>query len=169
MAPRCFVLDANFWELLGKDTMRYVLATSLAAAMICAGCPKPESPKVEPAPPPMKPTATTTSPRPLVPLEGEPGTTPTTISRPTPLVGPETTIKPAKEPSVTPAPAGTTAVGPSPTAAPGGVYVVKKGDTLWRIATAVYGDGKRHKDIAAANPGIDPNKLKPGQKLVMPK
>jgi nucleoid-associated protein YgaU len=160
---------ANFWERQGKDTMRYVLATWVAAAMICAGCNKQEPLKPEPAPQ-MKPAATMTSVRPLLPADGEPGTTPTTISRPTPLVGPETTLPPVKsEPTVKPAPTGTTAGGPSATVAPGGVYVVKKGDTLWKIATAVYGDGKRSKDIVAANSGLDPAKLQVGQKLTMPK
>jgi nucleoid-associated protein YgaU len=148
--------------------MRYVLATWVAAALVCAGCNKQEPLKAEPAPQ-MKPAATMTSMKPLPPPDGDMGPGPMAISRPTPLVGPEPTRPTKAETSVTPAPGGTTAGGPSPTAAPGGVYVVKKGDTLWKIATAVYGDGKRNKDIIAANPGLDPAKLKVGQKLVMPK
>jgi nucleoid-associated protein YgaU len=45
---------------------------------------------------------------------------------------------------------------------------VRRGDTLWSIAQRTYGDGKRWRDIAAANPGIEPTRLKVGQTLVLP-
>ncbi len=49
-------------------------------------------------------------------------------------------------------------------------YVVKKGDTLWKIAEDTYGDGKKWKNIYRFNKDVitDPNKLKPGTKLVIP-
>lgn len=47
-------------------------------------------------------------------------------------------------------------------------YTVKRGDTLFRIAKARYGDGKRWKQIASANPGVSPSTLKAGQVLVIP-
>ena len=53
-------------------------------------------------------------------------------------------------------------------ATPGSTYQVKKGDTLWSIAARVYGKGQRWKDIAAANPGIDPNRVKSGQVINLP-
>jgi LysM repeat protein len=35
--------------------------------------------------------------------------------------------------------------------APNGVYVVKAGDSLWKIAKMVYGDGSRYKEIMTRN------------------
>jgi len=51
-----------------------------------------------------------------------------------------------------------------------GSYTVKAGDTggFWGVAKEVYGDGKHMDLIAAANPGVNPGKLKIGQKLVVP-
>jgi len=49
-------------------------------------------------------------------------------------------------------------------------YVVKKGDTLWKIAEHYYGDGSLYKDIFEANKDVlrDPNVIKVGQKLKIP-
>jgi len=49
-------------------------------------------------------------------------------------------------------------------------YVVKKGDTLQKISDKVYGTTKRWKNIYEANRKVlkSPNKIKPGQKLVIP-
>jgi nucleoid-associated protein YgaU len=49
-----------------------------------------------------------------------------------------------------------------------GDYVVKKGDHLASIAQSTLGDSGRWKDIVAANPGLDPNKLSVGQKIHIP-
>jgi hypothetical protein len=35
--------------------------------------------------------------------------------------------------------------------APGGIYVVKAGDSLWKIARLVYGDGSKYKEIMTKN------------------
>ena len=48
------------------------------------------------------------------------------------------------------------------------VYVVRKGDTLWSIADAYYGDGQRWRDILEANPGLEPTKMRVGQQLILP-
>lgn len=66
--------------------------------------------------------------------------------------------------SVTEAPAGVTAP------APGGGYTVKKNDSLWTIAQAVYGDGTKWQAIFQANRGILKHKddLKIGQVLTLP-
>ena len=50
-------------------------------------------------------------------------------------------------------------------------YIVKRLDSLWRIAVYFYGDGKQWKRIADANEGItaDSPLIKPGMKLTIPK
>jgi nucleoid-associated protein YgaU len=58
---------------------------------------------------------------------------------------------------------------PGPASASGGsTYTIKTGDTLWRIATTHYGEGKKWKEIAEANPGLDASKLKVGQTITLP-
>lgn len=47
-------------------------------------------------------------------------------------------------------------------------YTVKQGDLIRKIAEAQLGSADRWKDIVAANPGIDANKLFVGQKLKLP-
>lgn len=55
----------------------------------------------------------------------------------------------------------------SPDASPGqsGVYTVKSGDTLGRIAAAY---NITLSELQAANPGVDPRRLRIGQQLVVP-
>ena len=50
----------------------------------------------------------------------------------------------------------------------GGSYTVKKGDTLYSIARARYGDGKQWNKIVSANPGLSPQSLKVGQTIQVP-
>jgi 5'-nucleotidase len=47
-------------------------------------------------------------------------------------------------------------------------YTIKHGDTLWKIAASHYGDGKKWKQIADANPGISPSALRVGQTITLP-
>jgi nucleoid-associated protein YgaU len=47
-------------------------------------------------------------------------------------------------------------------------HVVRSGDRLATIAKRYLGDAGRWKAIAAANPGVDPARLRVGQKLVIP-
>lgn len=58
------------------------------------------------------------------------------------------------------------------TTTPGGqkVYIVSKEDTagLWGISKKVWGKGHLWEAIQKANPQIDPSKLRPGMKLVIP-
>jgi len=57
---------------------------------------------------------------------------------------------------------------PPPATGGGTSYVVRKGDTLWRIAVNHLGDGQRYRDILAANPGLDARKLAVGQSIKIP-
>ena len=55
------------------------------------------------------------------------------------------------------------------TAAPTGkTYTIKAGDSFSSIATAVFGAEKHWIDIADANPGIDPKKVRVGQVINLP-
>jgi 5'-nucleotidase / UDP-sugar diphosphatase len=49
-----------------------------------------------------------------------------------------------------------------------GSYTIKKGDTLWRIASSKYGDGKKWHEIADANPGLSPSSLRVGETITLP-
>lgn len=50
----------------------------------------------------------------------------------------------------------------------GTTHVVRKGETLTAIAKAEYGDGRKWKKIAAANPSVASGALKIGQTLIVP-
>ncbi|MBI1980959.1 MAG: sulfite exporter TauE/SafE family protein [Methylocystis sp.] len=47
-------------------------------------------------------------------------------------------------------------------------YTIRRGDTLRRIAKRLYGDERRWREIAAANPSLDPRKLREGQSVNLP-
>jgi len=138
--------------------MRYLLVTALLGALVCAGCEKPKGPQTTQG---ASPTKTAGGPRPLKPLE-PPKTEaayPLTAVEPVPLPVPEPAPLPEPRPVVTPEP-----VQPETPR----FYVVKKGDTLWRIAARIYGNGQRYRDILAANPGLVPSRMQVGQKLLIP-
>ncbi len=69
----------------------------------------------------------------------------------------------------TPAPAPAPAA-PTPALSPaaGRSYTVKPGDNLWNISKDVYGDGTKYQRILDANPGLNPDNMKPGTKIVIP-
>ena len=49
--------------------------------------------------------------------------------------------------------------------------VVRPGDTLWQIARREYGGAETGRwvyEICQLNPGIDPGRLRPGQKVRLP-
>jgi LysM repeat protein len=47
-------------------------------------------------------------------------------------------------------------------------HVIKKGDTLWALASRHLGSGYRWKEIQARNGGIDERKLRIGMKIIIP-
>lgn len=47
-------------------------------------------------------------------------------------------------------------------------YMVAAGDSLWRISKRVYHDGSRWREIVAANPGLDPDRMRPGETIKLP-
>lgn len=49
-----------------------------------------------------------------------------------------------------------------------GTVEVERGDTLGHIAARVLGSAKRWPDIVALNPGLDPRRIKPGDRLRVP-
>ena len=69
---------------------------------------------------------------------------------------------------VTPAVATTSTPAPAPSAITGSTYTVQKGDTLFKIARAKYGDASAVNKIKAANPGLNADQIKAGQKINLP-
>jgi uncharacterized protein len=69
------------------------------------------------------------------------------------------------------APEAAPAAAPQPEAklaSPSLIYIVKRGDTLKGIAKKIYGDARRWRDLAAANPGLREGGPKRGQRLILP-
>lgn len=91
--------------------------------------------------------ASPTSPKPVVPTGSTTTTRPVTVN-----LDPRTVVA---DPAM-PATAGSRS------------YVIKSGDTLEAIARAQLGDGQKWRQIASANPGINPNNLKVGQSIAIP-
>jgi nucleoid-associated protein YgaU len=62
----------------------------------------------------------------------------------------------------------TPATRPSDSSTAQRTHIVQPGEMLTSIAAAAYGDAKKWKKIAAANPDVNPNRMVPGTKLVIP-
>jgi 5'-nucleotidase / UDP-sugar diphosphatase len=140
----------------------------LAAAAIAAGCEA--DPK--PAPQASAPSVLDVS----APPAGYQPSVSVYAAAPTPVAyaGPAY-LPPAQAPAYVP-PSGAVVVESPPADAPRphkvwadkSTYTVKAGDTLYHIAKERYGDGKKWRMIAAANPDVTPTALRVGQRLVMP-
>ena len=79
-------------------------------------------------------------------------TAPVTAAAPKPVVAKPVVAKPAA----------------APKSKGGRTYVVKSGDTLAKIAARECGTSKAATQIAALNPNINPDRIKVGDKLVLP-
>ena len=124
--------------------MRYACAVALLFAVVAAtGC---NDKKPNPVPPP--------------------------VAEPTPAPSHTDTLKPDDTPTrplytpATPRPLPAASATPAPTG--GKKYVIKKGDTLIKIAREQLGDEHKLKALKDANPGIDYDKLKEGQEINLP-
>jgi len=145
-SPNPFVPQGSLLELQSKRRSRLkvavfcVLAVGVTGltAMLIQGC-KREQTETENQMPPLETNVTAMNTN-LPPVEAS-----------NPPVAPTV---------VTPPP-----VAPSAPEAAGTEYVVVKGDSLWKIAKK---NSVTVKAIEAANPGIDPAKLKIGQKISIP-
>ena len=101
---------------------------------------------------------------------GKAQTAPVQQAAPTPSLSPSL---PKETGSAVEKPAETANREPEPTKAAGAsalghAYAVRSGDTLQRIASRLYGDAQRWRDIAEANPGLDPRRLRVGQMIKLP-
>ncbi|HXF10140.1 MAG TPA: LysM peptidoglycan-binding domain-containing protein [Desulfuromonadaceae bacterium] len=85
--------------------------------------------------------------------DANPGVTPTRLK-----VGQKITLPAGSS-------AGATEATPTAAAGSGETYVVKSGDSLTKIATS---HGVTLKALKAANPNLDPNKIRVGQKIIIP-
>ena len=86
-----------------------------------------------------------------------------------PSIGDGSRLKIGQTLTIPAPPAATTrAIPQPPTTASTGTYVVKKGDRLYNIAERLLGSGPRWREIARANPAIDPDRLQVGAELVIP-
>lgn len=93
--------------------------------------------------------------------------TPAVVTSPTPLETPAATQE-AQKPVITTMPTTTPAVAASSTTASAKSYAVAKGDSLWKIAVATYGNGYRWSEIARLNSLANPNLIHVGNILQLP-
>ena len=98
------------------------------------------------------------------------GSAGTTSARPAPAAAPAglpPLPAPAKPAPATAAPKTTTAV-PASKSAPADTYTVKEGDSIASIWRSISGSERGWEKLLAANPGVDPSRLKIGQVLKVP-
>ncbi len=160
--PNPFVPQGSLLEQQSKRRSRLklgvfcVLAVGVCglAAMLIQGCKREET---ENQPPENQPPVDTN----MAPAETN--TNQPSMEASNPPVAP-TPPEAAQQPPPTPAPqpAPPAEQAPAPTE---NEYVIVKGDTLSKIAKA---NGVTVKAIEEANPGVEPTRLKVGQKLVIP-
>jgi nucleoid-associated protein YgaU len=79
-------------------------------------------------------------------------------------------IATAPEPEPVPEPAPVEAEEAAPAETGGRTYTVQSGDSLWKIAEEMYGNGSKYMKIFEANKDLldNPDKIFPGQELKIP-
>jgi nucleoid-associated protein YgaU len=87
---------------------------------------------------------------------------------PPPMIQPVQPVQAVQPVVADTAPVATSAVAQATPAITGNSYIVQKGDTLFKIARARYGDASAVSKIKQANPGLDYNHIKTGQKINLP-
>jgi LysM repeat protein len=158
-SPNPFVPQGSLLELQSKRRSRLkfavfcVLAVGVTGltALLIQGC-KREQTQVENQPPPFETNESAMNPNLPPPVETSNLPPPVEASNP-PVPPPVVTTPPV-------APVETQPAQPAETE-----YVVVKGDSFWKIAKK---NGVSVKAIEAANPNVDPNRLKVGQKITVP-
>ncbi len=77
-----------------------------------------------------------------------------------------------EKPRIAPTPAMTYKENPAPAVTypkTAQTHIFTKTDSLWKLATKYYGDGKRWREILQANPGIkNQYSIQVGQKIIIP-
>jgi nucleoid-associated protein YgaU len=134
-------------------------ARGAAAPVEPAAAPAVESPAAAPVESPV--------PAPRVEAPAAPTVSAPIVSAPAAEpVAPAPPVPPTVQPSdVTPAPPAPTSIAPAPA---GREYAVQAGETLSSIAAAVYGNANFYPHILRANPNINPDRIRPGTKIILP-
>lgn len=159
--------------------MRFLIPAAAAVAMM-AGCQAQQKPATQGTAPTVLDVSAPRTPH-VPSVYAMPGAVPASYAAPTlaaasaggPAYLPPTNDDGAASLVAGPSPAAVSAIA-TPAANPhlgttaGKSYIVKQGDTLFRIAKTHYGSGAKWHQIVAANPGLTPGTLKAGQKLQMP-
>ncbi|HSI32504.1 MAG: LysM peptidoglycan-binding domain-containing protein [Phycisphaerae bacterium] len=83
-------------------------------------------------------------------------------------IQPMAPIQPVSDAPITVAPVAEPVAPLHRSAAAGRTYTVQKGDTLFKIARNQYGDATAVRKIKDANPGLNADQIKVGQKLNLP-
>ena len=135
------------WVAMSRTTAAVVVAGTFLAGGIAGWCVR-GGPGSTPSSPPLSVSATPP--------------TPTRVDLPAPPSTKAATVPSRSTPAPVPA-----VVKPSPTA--GHWYRLSASDTLSEIARRAYGTTKRTVDVVAANPGLDPQRLQPGQLVYLPR
>src|SRR2546423_540478 len=158
-----------------EPDMRRMVVGGVVAILVASGCQQQSKPTTEPSTassirpsaldvtgpanqtPMYKPTAARASATVTPPAEPAITQTPVLDAAPAKAQPVAATEKPTVSPAIktkrTPASAKANAAKPIALAS-GNSYRVQKGDTLFAIAKAQYGDGKQWQKIVAANPGV---------------